>query len=142
MVPKRPNFKISTTIKSTTYVFTITSNDQISYYSLTVLSTSLRCPYFIVTPLQNDMVFLLHLNHIPVTVHKWAVDIGSSSTQNWKLISASECTDGGHCRSDAHLLSLFEFGGAGGGGTYEGCYLIATEHFIHISFVISEAVSR
>jgi len=31
--------------------------------------------------------------------------------------------------------------GAGGEGTYEGCYFIATEHFIHIAFVISEAVS-
>jgi hypothetical protein len=32
--------------------------------------------------------------------------------------------------------------GAGGGGTYEGYYFIATEHFIHIPFVISEAYYR
>jgi hypothetical protein len=105
---KNPNFKIATTLKSITYVFTITSNDQISYYSPTVLSPSLRCLYIMLTPLQNDMVFLQHLNRIPLTAHKWAVDIGSSSTHISKLIFASECTDGGHSWSDVHLLSLFE----------------------------------
>jgi hypothetical protein len=34
------------------------------------------------TPLQNDMVFLEHSNRIPVTVLIWSVYIGSPNTQN------------------------------------------------------------
>lgn len=137
---KKPHSKRATTITTTTYVFAITSNDQISYYTLTVLSPSLRWLHFMLTPLQNDMVFLEHSNRIPVTVLIWSVYIGSPNTQNSGLSVPVNLLTG--ATAVLKLALFFVWVRCGGGGTYEGCYLIATEHFIHIPFVISEALSR
>ena len=119
----------------TTYVFAITSNDQISYYSPHWFISHFTVPICHADSSSEWHGFLQHLNRIPLPAHKWAVDIGSSSTQNSKLIFACECTDGRNCTSDAHLLSLFEFGGRSRGNLRRlllHCYwTIYTYSFCH-----------